>query len=553
MSLTASLSALGLDIFPISIGKGELRAKAVRIDSGIAVPVWIRLDLSPLKVYRFDSLPIDIPTYATFIEALSYDPNDVNTGNTYYVATTGSTSNTGAIGSPWTLAYALAGAGGVIAPGDTIYIRGGTYTGPFVTTGTAGTKAGRIVYRQYGGDAPLGERVRLDGSTEITRAYTDLRGVEIFMSDPNAIQLNGCILGSSSADTTASRLINCIVHDCGNTGTTHWLNAHGAVHYGVISYNNGTNHNLDHGYYTHDSQYALMNCVSFNNLARGFQAYDSQRVQDQVIFRNLISFGAGEISTRVNRAANYQMRVISPQYMDRFSFEDCVGSHKPPDGDNGYQIRAGSLGYISGNRRMTIRRFFGQTANVTVEINEWQNLTVEDINVSGSGPTQPIVLLRATPSASVSWARNTWYRAPTANAWTYQSKKQSFANWVVNSGLGATDTATSTPFTTRYFLFPNDYSLIEGVGRGHLAIFNPTHAATVPVDLSPVLRVGQSFQISNVQDLWGTPVLTGVWDGTHVDVPMTGVTPPTPGGASRVYATPPTTAPDFDAFVVLQV
>lgn len=546
MSLTASLSGLTLDAFPISIGKGELRAKAVRIDSGLAVPVWIRFDLSPLKVYRFDSLPIDIPTYATFIEALSYDPNDVNTGNTYYVSTTGSAANTGAIDSPWTFAYALAGAGGVIAPGDTIYLRGGTYTGTFVTSGTAGTKSARIVYRQYGGDAPLGERVRIDGATEITRAYTDFRGFEIFQTDPNATQREGCILGNGSTDTTGSRLINCIIHDCGITGTTHWLNATQAVHYGVISYNNGTNHNLDHGYYTHGSQYAVMSCIAFNNLARGFQAYDSLRVQDQVIFRNLISFGAAEISPTIDRDTNYQMRVLAPQYMDRFSFEDCLGFHKPPDTNHGYQYRVGTLGNTSGNRGLTIRRFFGQTGNVTSEINEWQNLTVENVSLSGSGPTQPIVLLRGLPSVSVSWTGNTWYRNPSANAWTYQSKRQTFANWQTNSGLGSTDTATATTFTGRSFLFPNDYSLIEGVGRGHLAIYNPEGAASVAVSLAPVLRVGQSFEIRNVQDLWGTAVLTGVWDGTSVNVPMTGVTPPTPGGASRVYATPPTTAPDFE-------
>ena len=45
---------------------------------------------------------------------------------TYYVATTGSNSNNGAIGTPWlTLAYAMADA--QVNCGDTIYVRGGTY------------------------------------------------------------------------------------------------------------------------------------------------------------------------------------------------------------------------------------------------------------------------------------------------------------------------------------------------------------------------------------------------------------------------------------------
>lgn len=50
------------------------------------------------------------------------------TGPTYYVATTGNDTNNGqTTGTPWlTLAYAVE----QLSPGDTLFIRGGTYTGP---------------------------------------------------------------------------------------------------------------------------------------------------------------------------------------------------------------------------------------------------------------------------------------------------------------------------------------------------------------------------------------------------------------------------------------
>ena len=42
-------------------------------------------------------------------------------------------------------------------------------------------------------------------------------------------------------------------------------------------------------------------------------------------------------------------------------------------------------------------------------------------------------------------------------------------------------------------------------------------------------------------------VVSGVYNGGTVNIPMTGVTPPTPLGGPRM---PPRTAPEFDVFVV---
>ncbi len=47
----------------------------------------------------------------------------------FYVAPTGTSSGDGSLSRPWDLATALAGAGGKVQPGDTIWMRGGTYKG----------------------------------------------------------------------------------------------------------------------------------------------------------------------------------------------------------------------------------------------------------------------------------------------------------------------------------------------------------------------------------------------------------------------------------------
>jgi hypothetical protein len=80
--------------------------------------------------------------------------------NQWYVSPTGSSTNAGTIDSPWSLSHAAGGAGGRIVPGDTVWVRGGTYssqTGFKITV--SGTATKNVTFKQY-----PGETVLLDGS-----------------------------------------------------------------------------------------------------------------------------------------------------------------------------------------------------------------------------------------------------------------------------------------------------------------------------------------------------------------------------------------------------
>jgi hypothetical protein len=70
----------------------------------------------------------------------------------------------------------------------------------------------------------------------------------------------------------------------------------------------------------------------------------------------------------------------------------------------------------------------------------------------------------------------------------------------------------------------------------------------VSVDLGNVLQSGDHYVIRNVQNLRGSPVASGTFDGGSVSIPMGGVTPPTPVGLGSSRA--PMTGPYFDVFVV---
>ena len=64
-------------------------------------------------------------------------------------------------------------------------------------------------------------------------------------------------------------------------------------------------------------------------------------------------------------------------------------------------------------------------------------------------------------------------------------------------------------------------------------------------------KVGDRFEVRNVQDFFGAPVVSGTYQGGAIEIPMGGVSPPAViGGAPHP---PPQTGPDFDVFVVTKI
>src|SRR5690349_24489127 len=130
----------------------------------------------------------------------------------------GSTLGDGSRTRPWDLGTALAGGNGSVQPGDTVWLRGGTYRGPFRSTLT-GTASAPIVVRQH-----PGERAIIDGAgslndTFVVRgAYSIFWGFEVVNTDP----VRCCSTSSNfRADMVTNyaphaKSVNLIVHDVGH-------------------------------------------------------------------------------------------------------------------------------------------------------------------------------------------------------------------------------------------------------------------------------------------------------------------------------------------------
>src|SRR2546421_12983595 len=96
----------------------------------------------------------------------------------YHVAATALPSGDGSSRRPWDLQTALAGAGGRIRAGDTVWVHAGRYPGSFATT-LIGDSARPIVF-----PARPPERVTIDGTLKADGAFLTFWGLEITPSRP---------------------------------------------------------------------------------------------------------------------------------------------------------------------------------------------------------------------------------------------------------------------------------------------------------------------------------------------------------------------------------
>ncbi len=69
--------------------------------------------------------------------------------------------------------------------------------------------------------------------------------------------------------------------------------------------------------------------------------------------------------------------------------------------------------------------------------------------------------------------------------------------------------------------------------------------ATVSVDVSSILTVGASYEVRNAQNFFGPPVLSGVYAGGLLTLPMTGLTVAAPIGGTLPHRQDPFMSSSF--------
>jgi hypothetical protein len=444
----------------------------------------------------------------------------------FYVSPNGSSGNNGSINSPWDIRTACAPASAV-HPGDTVWIRGGSYGSGGTSTiacSLGGNSSSPVIIRQY-----PGERATLQGGIGIYGNYAWYWGLEISNNWTRSTGECGSFPSIKAADAvffsqgvTGVKLINMVIHDAAN-GISDQQEASGTEDYGNILYNNGWASSCDRGHghalymQNNDSTVKLVQeNIGFNSYDIGMQAYGgSANVSNlwfigNVFFNNGVPGGHRVDNIFVGGGANPKQNIL---------FQDNV-AYNPLDASPG---EAGYNEAINGsNIDLTLKNNYWlgpvPTGYVTLMLNGWQST-----NVTGNMFVGPLSLSNI---GSYNWSGNSYFKSSPPSA------------------DGGSPVSGSYPTGVKVMVRPNKYEK----GRAHIIVLNFDKGSTVSVDLSNSgLSGGQSYEIRDAQNFYGSPVVTGTYNGGSITLPMT----QTSTAQMINYTTPPHTSSEFGVFVVL--
>lgn len=228
----------------------------------------------------------------------------------WFVAPNGTPTGRGTLESPWDVESALAGRQKV-APGDTLWLRGGTYKKPFELLGQgfkvqlAGREDAPIYVRAY-----RGERVTIDGGLtvqppancvwiwDLEILVSEPRPEKAIPPDPTYKNVNRPWGGLNVNAGKGCKYIDPVIHDnC--QGVSFWSGAMDSELYGCIICDNGwagTDRGHGHAIYTQNREgiKTISDCIMTGGYGYTMHAYGSSRADvDNYLAEGNICYNAG--------------------------------------------------------------------------------------------------------------------------------------------------------------------------------------------------------------------------------------------------------------------
>lgn len=461
----------------------------------------------------------------------------------FYAAPTGSSSAEGSGADPWDLSTALHGGHGAIQPGDTVWLRGGTYLAP-ISSNLAGSAGLPIIVQGYPGERPIidGKDLATGSQIEILTvdgSYTIYRDFEI--TNTATDRVNGRHAGVYLRNGTNVKLVNLIIHDTG-MGVYAEQQTSGCEIYGLIIYNNGWEtavRSNGHGMYLKQSasgQKFIRNNIMFNSFGLGIHVYTDAGTGAlrNLTFEDNVVFNSGTLST----FPSANVLIGGEEVADGITFQDNTTYFSP--GVASTNVRVGYLNVVNGAVIFSRNYVIGGVP--TFETGFWTSLTAQNDTLFGSAR---VVRVREADLTGYSWSGNRYFRDTTASAWQYNGTDYTLGSWRTATGMGGSDVGLgTTPALARVSVQPNAYE----PGRATIVVDNWGGAVSVPVNVSGVLANGDLYEVRNVLTWFGSPAASGTYSGGSITIPLAAVTPTAPIGGSPVA--PLTPGPAFNVFVV---
>jgi hypothetical protein len=420
----------------------------------------------------------------------------------FHVTPSGSSSGNGSFSRPWDLSTALS-LTTRIRPGDIVWIHEGTYRGHFISS-LSGTDAQPVTIRNYNS-----ERVTLiepDGVEDVLRMagdYVWVWGLEIMSTGTTQTYFPA---GINFQATRGCKAINCVIHDALGAGIS---NLNGAVRtevYGCLLYYNGRSTgglgNYNYGTYTQNvvsnGQKAMRENIIHYNWYMGIHAYSERSHVDNMLWEGNVVYNNGHF-----RRGDFERNFLlgGGTGITPFAVNDTIK-------DNFF--------YYSGSPTSGARATFGYYSGSA------------GLSLTGNYFIRGVFDLK---SVSPTITGNTFYRN------TYEGYSPSdFPN---NTYVGLPNGETA-------YVRANHYE----AGRANIIIFNWAGSGQVNADVSDILRSGDTYEMRDALNYFGSPVSSGTYDGNPISIPMSGLTCAPPQGTPA--ARPFHTGPEFGAFVLLR-
>ena len=387
-----------------------------------------------------------------------------------------------------------------VRPGDTIWVLGGSYRGAF-TSELRGASGAPIIVRAYPGQRPILECDAYPASTyvlEVHGGYTWFWGLELISTRQ---QRGGERAGGINVLGPNIKFINNIIHDTGGLGI--WNGSDNTEMYGNVIFDNGyEGGDRGHGHSLYlqnqNGTKRIVDNIYFNSFSHGIHIYGSENawldnfhIEGNFGFNNGILSGSG-ITSNILIGGGKPAR--------NYNILDNVTYFTPGAYGNGRSAMLGYNGAACDNYRVQGNTFSGSPTALIM------NCT----NVTMTGNT---ILGLTSGFSQSSYPSNTYLTSHSSGA-------------------------------TKVYIRPNQFES----GRAHVAVLNWAGLGSVPVNLSGILNVGDTFEVMDAQDYLGLPVYSGVYAGGSINLTTLNTTVYRSFG--NVPVPPVHTPSEFNAFVV---
>ena len=412
----------------------------------------------------------------------------------YFASPTGKANATGTKSDPLDLSTALSKTSPV-KPGDTLWLMEGTYIGAF-TSYLEGVPGNPIKVKPYPGkhvilETPARTEGGQDDTLFIDTPWTNYYGLEIRSTgfdrldedQKGSINIQGGVNIGSDHDSSNVKIINFIIHDTGG-GLYSFSASTNSELYGNIIYNNGWEgrRGSGHGLYTQNKGTGykkLTNNIIFFGFGTGIHAYveggpklANYDIQDNTWFLT------GASDSRSNQKK-----------------DNCLVGGKYPVTN---LLIKNNLGYSDNGRGTRV----GYDESVT-----GQSAVIEGNYLDENF-----------------WVAGSWDQLDLKNNTILHGVTGEHQNQINDLGGNVFKEQNNPPTGKKIFVSKNAYN----PRRARVVIYNYDESDVVQVDVSSVLKNGEAYRIHSVFDLFSKPLVSGVYNGGKINIPMGTITPPQP-------------------------